>query len=163
MSTGAASPEAVAGVVRLLRPLTRHLGRSLASRLRGTGVSAAAASVLEILAEQGPQTVPAIARQWTVGRQNVQRVADVLIERGLVERVQNAGHRKSVRLGLTPEGARTYRELEAGARAVLGRVATGLGRDDVDACQRVLRHLEAGFRFDGGVEADQGAAQRPPE
>jgi DNA-binding MarR family transcriptional regulator len=155
MSTGAASPEAVSEVVRLLRPVVRYVGRSLGRRLAGTGLSPAAWSVLEVLAELGPQTVPEIARGWTVGRQNVQRVADVLIRRGLVERVRNAGHRRSVRLGLTPEGVRTFRELVARERDMLSRVAPGLGRDDVEACRRVLRHLEAGFRFaDNGGDGD---------
>ena len=153
MSPGSATPEAVCDVVRLLRPLVLQLARALEGPLKGQGITPGARAAMEILAAAGPQTVPDIARQWTLGRQNVQRIVDALIERAWVQRVQNPGHRRSALLSLTPEGATRFRELRRHEQEVIAQLTPGLGQSDVEACRRVLLHLHAGFRFPAGKRA----------
>jgi DNA-binding MarR family transcriptional regulator len=153
LNHGSATPESVYEVVRMLRPVVLQVARVLDGRLRAQGLTPGARAALELLAEDGPQTVPDIARRWTLGRQNVQRIADMLIARNLVERVENPGHRKSARMSLTPEGLTLFRTLRGQEQDLIARLTPGLGESEVEGCRRVLHHLRAGFRFpaDGGT------------
>lgn len=45
-----------------------------------------------------------IARDRAVSRQLIQRLASALLDKGLIEAMPNAAHRKSAKLGLTPQG-----------------------------------------------------------
>ena len=130
-----------------MRPLVLQIARVLDGRSGAHGIAPQARAVLELLAESGPQTVPDIARQWTLGRQNVQRIVDTLNARRLVERVDNPGHRKSMRLSLTPDGVTLVRALRAREQQLVAMLTPGLGQSDVESCRRVLQHLHAGFRF----------------
>jgi len=103
--------------------------------------------LMETLAVEGPQTVPDVARRWTLGRQNVQRCVDALVELGLAEPVRNPGHRKSSLISLTPKGAVAFREIHDREQDVIARLTTGLAQPDVETCRRVLAHLQAGFQF----------------
>jgi DNA-binding MarR family transcriptional regulator len=72
--------------------------------------------------ERAPLTVAQIARAWSLARQSVQRVADLLARDGLVAYEPNPGHQRAKLLRLTPAGA-----------AVLGRIqqAQGAWADDL--------------------------------
>ena len=60
--------------------------------------------VLRSLAEEGPQTVPQLARARPVARQRIQKLADEMAADGLVEFVDNPAHRRSKLLRLTAAG-----------------------------------------------------------
>jgi DNA-binding MarR family transcriptional regulator len=156
MKSDAASSDALAGVARRLRPVLRELDRAVDRQLSGTGLTAAAWAALELLADHGPQTVPDVARAWVLGRQNVQRIVDRLLTLGLVQRIENPAHRRSARIGLSPPGADAVRALRQREQEGLRQIAIGLAQSDVDACRRVLDHLEAGLRL-----ADRPPAETP--
>ena len=160
MTPGIATSAAIAEIVRLLRPLVLHLARAREGPLAGTGLTPATRALVEILAEEGPRTVPDIARHWTLGRQNVQRSVDTLAELAFVERVRNPGHRKSALVSLTPKGVAVFRDVHRREQEVIARLTTGLAQADVETCRRVLAHLQAGFQFSarGGGGRDDGIA-----
>jgi DNA-binding MarR family transcriptional regulator len=88
-----------------------------------------------------PHTVPQIARVLGVTRQNVQRVADLLVAEGAAEYRDNPDHRGSPHLILTGRG---HAALEAITRAAAGyhaQLARKLSRSDVAALKRCLRRL----------------------
>ena len=147
MNSGITTPDAVFDIVRLLRPLVLHLTRAREGPLAGSGLTPATRALAEILAEEGPKTVPDIARRWALGRQNVQRCVDTLVGLGLAEPVRNPAHRKSPLISLTPKGAAVFREVQGREQEVIARLTTGLAQSDVDTCRRVLAHLRAGFQF----------------
>jgi DNA-binding MarR family transcriptional regulator len=87
------------------------------------GVTAAMRAVLEHLAQQGPSTVPEIAREKSVSRQNIQKLADALVADGLAAFEENPAHKRSSLLVPTPAGEAafaTIRAREAKALALLG-------------------------------------------
>ena len=71
--------------------------------------SAARRGVLRKLSEDGPQSVPQIARHRGVSRQHVQKLVDSLLEEGLVEYAPNPAHRKSDLVRLTSAGVQAVR------------------------------------------------------
>ncbi|MGA9428566.1 MAG: MarR family winged helix-turn-helix transcriptional regulator [Xanthobacteraceae bacterium] len=92
-------------------------------------------------ASGGPHTVPQIARVLGVTRQNVQRIADLLVEEGAAEYRDNPDHRASPHLILTKRG---HAALEAITRAASGyhaRLTRKLSPSDVASLHRGLRRL----------------------
>lgn len=74
----------------------------------GDGFSASHRAVLESLAAEGPQTVPALARARPVARQHIQVLVHDLAALGLVETRPNPAHRRSPLVALTSAGARRF-------------------------------------------------------
>ena len=147
MNPGITTSAAIFDVVRVLRPLVLDLNRALQASLAGTGLTPATRAVVEVLAEEGPKTVPDLARRWTLGRQNVQRCVDALVGLGLVEPASNPGHRRSALIGLTPKGVAVFRDFRGREQESIARLTTGLAQSEVETCRRVLAHLHAGFRY----------------
>lgn len=72
------------------------------------GFTASHRGVLESLASQGPQTVPALARARPVARQHIQVLVNDLSALGLVETRPNPAHKRSPLVDLTPAGRRRF-------------------------------------------------------
>jgi DNA-binding MarR family transcriptional regulator len=88
-----------------------------------------------------PHTVPQIGRVLGVTRQNVRRIADLLVEEGAAEYRDNPDHRGSPHVILTRRG---HAALEAITRAAAGyhaRLARKLSPSDFVSLQRGLRRL----------------------
>lgn len=68
-------------------------------------------SVLRLLKIYGPQTVPQLARYRYVPRQSVQKLANEMLNDGVIELVNNPAHKKSKLLRLTPEGDIVFQEM----------------------------------------------------
>src|SRR5258708_7718461 len=70
----------------------------------GQGLLAPGRAVPQVLSDEGPQTVPAIAAKQNASRQNVQIIANRFAEQGLVEFKTNPAHKKSDLLQITDKG-----------------------------------------------------------
>src|ERR671925_1112102 len=66
--------------------------------------------------EHGPMTVAQIARAWSLARQSVQRVADLLAEDGLVSYEPNPKHRRANLVQLTASGRAALRTIQTAQR-----------------------------------------------
>jgi DNA-binding MarR family transcriptional regulator len=88
-----------------------------------------------------PHTVPQIARVLGVTRQNVQRIADLLVAEGSAEYRDNPDHRASPHLILTKRGRAAFEQLMKAASGYHGRLAHKLSSSDVVSLQRGLRRL----------------------
>lgn len=148
--------------IRLVRPLYRHVYRAVEDGLvaEGSGLSVAMRALLERLHEAGPETVPQAARALALPRQVIQRLADALRARGLVERVPNPAHRRSPLVRLTPDGAATMTRLLAREAVALREVAAPLRPADVATFRDVMAYLAATFARRAPVEPDADAGER---
>ncbi len=90
-----------------------------------------------------PQTVPQIARVLGVTRQNVQRIADLLVEEGAAEYRTNPDHRGSPHLILSKRGHAALDRITKAAAGFHARLARKLPPSDVVSLQRGLRRLLA--------------------
>jgi DNA-binding MarR family transcriptional regulator len=68
---------------------------------------------MESLADQGPQTVPALARARPVARQHIQVLVNDLVRFGLVETRPNAAHKRSPLFALTARGAAWFQAIRS--------------------------------------------------
>jgi DNA-binding MarR family transcriptional regulator len=92
-------------------------------------------------ASADPHTVPQIARVLGVTRQNVQRIADLLVAEGSAEYRDNPDHRASPHLVLTKRGRAAFEQLMKAAAGYHARLARKLSPSDVASLQRGLRRL----------------------
>jgi len=127
--------------IRLVRPLHRHVYRLVEQSVAEYGISVAMRAVLERLHEGGSASVPAIGRDLALPRQVIQRLADALAERGLVERVTNPAHRRSTLQRLTPKGSALIKGLLTREAKDLRTLAAPLTAADITTFRDVMRYL----------------------
>jgi DNA-binding MarR family transcriptional regulator len=103
----------------------------VAERLaRPAGITAAWWQVLgAVLA--APLPVAGIAREMGITRQSVQRIADLLVERGLAEYRDNPAHRRAKLVAATEEGRATMAKITPGHAVFARRLAKTMGRDEL--------------------------------
>ncbi|GAA2407068.1 MarR family transcriptional regulator [Streptomyces glaucosporus] len=125
-------------------------GRFLAAaeRLaRPAGLTAAWWQVLGSVLRE-PLPVAGIARAMGVTRQSVQRVADLLVERGLAVYEPNPAHRRAKLLAPTEEGRAAVGRIAPGHAEFAARLSEALGGEEDfaavhDALERLSKALDA--------------------
>ncbi|KUO16927.1 MarR family winged helix-turn-helix transcriptional regulator [Streptomyces dysideae] len=88
-----------------------------------------------------PLPVSGIARTMGITRQSVQRIADLLVERGLAEYRPNPAHRRAKLLAPTDEGRAAIAEINPGHAAFADRLAEAFGEAELADAVRVLERL----------------------
>jgi DNA-binding MarR family transcriptional regulator len=88
-----------------------------------------------------PRSVPQIARALGVTRQNVQRIADLLVAEGSAQYQGNPDHRASPHLMLTRRGRTALDALTKAAGGYHARLARRLSAADAVSIRRGLRRL----------------------
>src|ERR1700733_6639357 len=129
-------PSIVAAIYELAGRLRDH-GEAIA---RTVGQTQARWQVLSAASGRA-HTVPQIARVLGVTRQNVQRIADLLVDEGAAEYRANPDHRASPHLVLTKRGRAAFEQLMKAAGGYHARIARKLSSSDVVSLQRGLRRL----------------------
>ena len=122
----------------------------LAGRFRSEGESIAATvgqtqarwQVMSA-ASAAPFTVPQIARRLGVTRQNVQRIADLLVDEGWATFESNPDHRGSPHLMLTKRGQTALAQLSKAAARNHAKLAGRLAGTDIGVLHRGLRRMIA--------------------
>jgi DNA-binding MarR family transcriptional regulator len=110
------------------------------------GITAAWWQVLGGILDQ-PRTVPEIGRRMGLTRQAVQRIADLLVDRGLGEYRPNPNHRRASLLACTEAGVWAIRRIALAQHPWANRIGTEVGAaalgDALTTMQRLLAALEA--------------------
>jgi DNA-binding MarR family transcriptional regulator len=133
-----ASEKQVSTIIIAIRACFGRL-RSVADALHAdVGVTAAMRAVMEALFDGDEWTVPALARDKRVSRQNIQVIVDALAAAGLVAFADNPSHKRSSLVVLTKRGRSTFIEMRRRERAVLRAVAEVLTPDTAEATLKTL-------------------------
>jgi len=106
---------------------------------RPVGLTAAWWQVLGAVLDEA-LSVAGIARRMGITRQSVQRIADLLVERGLAEYVANPAHRTAKLLRPTDAGREAVRRIGPAHAAFAARLAAELGRGEL---QTICAGLDA--------------------
>ncbi|EFL33723.1 MarR family transcriptional regulator [Streptomyces viridochromogenes DSM 40736] len=109
---------------------------------RPAGLTAAWWQVLgAVLGE--PLPVSGIARAMGITRQSVQRIADLLVRRGLAEYRPNPAHRRAKLLAPTEQGRAAIARIGPGHAAFADRLAEEFGEAELAEAVRILERLSA--------------------
>ncbi|KUN94115.1 MarR family winged helix-turn-helix transcriptional regulator [Streptomyces caeruleatus] len=107
---------------------------------RPVGLTAAWWQVLgAVLGE--PLPVSGIARAMGITRQSVQRIADLLVDKGLAEYRPNPAHRRAKLLAPTEQGRAAVSRIDPGHAALADRLAESVGEAELAEAVRVLERL----------------------
>ncbi|MEU1364586.1 MarR family winged helix-turn-helix transcriptional regulator [Streptomyces sp. NPDC005803] len=88
-----------------------------------------------------PLPVAGIARSMGITRQAVQRIADLLVDKGLAQYAPNPAHRRAKLLRPTQEGRTAMSRIGPGHAAFAARLARELGDEGFTETVRVLERL----------------------
>jgi DNA-binding MarR family transcriptional regulator len=133
---GAAATEVILTTFRLnarLMEVAQELGAH-------GGLTAAWWQVLGGILDQ-PRSVAAIGRRMGMTRQGVQRVADLLVERGLAEYRPNPDHRRAKLLACTEAGYWAIRQISLVQHPFANKVGAELGTEELRATLATMRRL----------------------
>ncbi|MFD3758666.1 MarR family winged helix-turn-helix transcriptional regulator [Streptomyces sp. NPDC058622] len=109
---------------------------------RPAGLTAAWWQVLGAVLRE-PLPVSGIARTMGITRQSVQRIADLLADKGLAEYAPNPAHRRAKLLRPTEAGRAAISRIAPGHAALANRLADAMGDDAFAETVRVLERLTA--------------------
>ncbi|QBJ96258.1 MarR family transcriptional regulator [Rhodococcus sp. ABRD24] len=107
---------------------------------RPVGLTAAWWQVLGAVLSQ-PLSVADIAREMGITRQSVQRVADLLVARGLAEYQPNPAHRRAKLVTPTHDGRQAVAEIGPAHAGFAARLVEAMGRDELAATLAAIRRL----------------------
>jgi DNA-binding MarR family transcriptional regulator len=88
-----------------------------------------------------PRSVAAIGRRMGMTRQGVQRVADLLVERGLAEYRPNPDHRRAKLVACTEAGYWAIRRIALVAQPWANRIGAEVGSDQLQNALSTMRLL----------------------
>ncbi|MGW6623813.1 MarR family winged helix-turn-helix transcriptional regulator [Nocardia sp. NPDC055002] len=106
------------------------------------GISVAWWQVMAAVQDQ-PQPVAGIARAMGITRQSVQRIADLLVGKGMCEYRPNPAHKRAKLVAMTEEGTATIRRIDPQHAAMAHRLAEALGPAEFAATVATLTRLAA--------------------
>ena len=106
------------------------------------GITAAWWQVLGGVLDE-PRTVAEIGRRMGMTRQGVQRVADLLVERGLAEYRPNPAHRRAKLLACTEPGYWAIRRIALAVVPWGNRIGAEVGADELRSALATMQRLVA--------------------
>lgn len=130
--------------IRLVRPVHLNVSRTMEKLLEGAGISVAERAVLELICGQ-PLTVPQAARQLSMKRQFVQRVAAGLMSKGLIEKAPNPEHRRAYLCAPTAAGRDLFQAVHRRELEMLHAILGDINQTEVVVALRVMMRIDAAF------------------
>jgi DNA-binding MarR family transcriptional regulator len=103
--------------------------------------------------EEAPKTVAQIARDWSLARQSVQRVADLLERDGLIAYEDNPAHRRASLVRPTPEGRAGLHTIQQAQRAWATAVGDAVGARDLERASGILARVMDAIASEGARAA----------
>lgn len=128
-------------VIHDIRALSRVLTRQSSQQSGAQPISNAMMKVICCIMENGPLSVPNIARRLGVGRQHIQRTVNAMMERDLASRKVNPDHQRSWLIELSALG----KVMADKNIASLEPSRHGISADDLKTCHDVLKQLEQSY------------------
>jgi DNA-binding MarR family transcriptional regulator len=150
----ATAPALLSGVAVTTFKLNGQLLDVAEDLARPAGLTAAWWQVLgAVLGESLP--VSGIARAMGITRQSVQRIADLLVERGLAEYRPNPAHRRAKLLTPTADGRAAIERIRPGHATFADRLVAEVGAEELAAALAALTRLSAALdALDASAPAD---------
>jgi DNA-binding MarR family transcriptional regulator len=143
---------AAGSLIDLIDEVVRLRGRVMAATSgfgSGSGLSSAQMTVVTaVVNARHPPTVPQIARSLGLSRQAIQRVADTLVDAGLLTLADNPDHQRAKLLVATDSARRAQGEADRLSRSWAERTIRGMATSDIDHATETLRELRTRIEAD---------------
>jgi DNA-binding MarR family transcriptional regulator len=107
---------------------------------RPVGLTAAWWQVLGAVLSD-PLSVAGIAREMGMARQSVQRIADLLVDRGLAEYRPNPAHRRAKLVAPTAQGRSAVHAIDPAHAEVAARLSSAMGQEEMASALAAMRRV----------------------
>ncbi len=131
--------ELVASIVDGVAALTSRHRCAVAQRVHHSGISLGHLQILWILQEHGPLPVSRLAAWLGIGVPNATGLLDRMEQRGLVERLRDAGDRRVVLVRQTDLGRDTVAEVDGWRAGLVEQLLAPLATDQLAALVAAVR------------------------
>jgi DNA-binding MarR family transcriptional regulator len=138
--TGPSEQELLSGLALATFALNGRFLELAETLARPVGLTAAWWQVLGAVLP-GPLPVAGIAREMGVTRQSVQRIADLLVEKGYAEYRDNPAHRRAKLVCLTDAGLTAMQRIGPAHAEAAGALAAEVGREELARALTAIRTL----------------------
>jgi len=119
--------------------LFHHSLKEAAKHVHGKGeLSDPRRSIVMSLHRFGPQTVPKMAQERKVSRQNIQKIVNVLLENKFVEFSDNPDHKRSSLIELTKKGHHLVETMNRDEAKIMSKVKLDVSDKDMLDAAKVL-------------------------
>lgn len=126
-----------------------HRLKIVADEVHQQGVmSGGLRGILRQLNKLGEQTVPQMARDRSVSRQNVQMLVNELAENGYVEFVDNPAHKRSPFVRLTAAGKKAVEAMNRREEKLFLKTGVGVSDDKMRQAAEILSQVRSFFESD---------------
>jgi DNA-binding MarR family transcriptional regulator len=125
-----------------------------------SALASAERDLLRLIAGNGPQTVPQIARRRGTSRQNIQIVVNRLISRSAVSLATNPDHQISSLIEITETGRAMLAEAEGCERSLLAEILPEQSNQELIAATKLLQDIRHQLELRAGLTS--GKSQRHP-
>ncbi len=132
-----------AETVNRLRRVVGKLARELNSSATSEGLTPTQASVLGLIAGQGPLSIAALTEREGLNPTMLSRVISKLDDAGLVRRIPDPADLRSASVEVTPDGAGMHQRIRNRRTAIVSECAQRLPAKHADTLTRALPALEA--------------------
>lgn len=96
-----------------------HRLNSIGRGIGATTSRGGAWGLMKSLQQNGPQTIPELARSRPVSRQHIRQLAHTLIDKGWIESMPNPVHKRSFLLRLTGAGEQAVNSMDQQIESIL--------------------------------------------
>ena len=126
-----------------------HRLKIVADEVHQQGVmSGGLRGILRQLNKLSEQTVPQMARDRSVSRQNVQMLVNQLADDGFVEFVENPAHKRSPFVRLTTAGKKAVEAMNRREDKLISKNGVGVSDDRMREAARTLSQVRSFFESD---------------
>ncbi|PCE64242.1 MarR family winged helix-turn-helix transcriptional regulator [Sediminicola luteus] len=125
--------------------VSERLSRNIKMALKPFGITHAQLNVLHLLYEAAPQTLCAreLKSKMVVQQPDLTRMMDRLVDKGLVDRAENAENRRMLSIGLTAKGVNTFEAAYKEAKNSVGHFFSDfLSKEEAVQLTRILDKLK---------------------
>jgi DNA-binding MarR family transcriptional regulator len=136
-----AAPQELELLLGEVNALTLRLRQAARLREEAGSLLSAAQGILRLLLEQGPRTVPQIARLRGTSRQNVQILVNHLGHEGLIVFATNPAHRSSALIMLTEAGQAALAAVATAQNGFASTLSSLVTQAEVRSATALLRRL----------------------
>lgn len=147
-----------------IRILEREIGLDLRSQTACCGVTPPQCHVLLELDRQGPLTATALAETMGLDKSTLSRTLNGLADAALVDRAEDPGDRRALRLTLTAKGRRTVKridgECDSSYRVLLEQVPEERRQAILEAAEVLAGAMRSSRRRRPAAACDQAAGAR---
>ena len=98
--------------------------------------------MLEFLHIKQPQTVPKIAHEKSVSRQNIQVIVNDLLALELIESVENPAHKRSALIQLTSKGKALFESIQEKEASLLKTMEKKFSKKELTTTLNTLKSFD---------------------